>query len=296
MRIPYLRPLLLIGVGTSLACATASTIPPAPDAGPAVRARTAAQARALAAGDVDAATAFYVADAYLLPPNAPMATGTEAIRQSWKETLALPNLKVALNTTDVRASAANDMALEVGTYRISFDSPDGPVSDDGKYSVVWKRVDENWMIVSDAWSSNHPVPEPPAGPAVVADASDMGVMAQSALKWGPLELPGFDPGLQLAVIHGDPMTEGDYTIRLKFPDGYKVPSHWHPNAEHLTVLKGTFMLGMGPKAGATAATAYQPGDFLYIPAKMPHFGSVKGETIIQLHGMGPFTVTLSQQS
>jgi mannose-6-phosphate isomerase-like protein (cupin superfamily) len=187
------------------------------------------------------------------------------------------------------------MAVEIGTYSVSFDSPDGKAKDDGKYTVVWQNSGSGWHILSDTWNSNNPLPEPQAT-NVVADASDMGVMAATALQWAPLELPGFKSGIQLAVIHGDPASAGDYTLRLKFPDGYAFPSHWHPNGEHLTVVSGTFMLGMGAVTGAGPTTTYKPGDFLYIPGKMPHFGGAKGETVIQLHGQGPFQVMLSNQT
>lgn len=116
----------------------------------------------------------------------------------------------------------------------------------------------------------------------------------ASLQWGPLELPGFAPGLQIAVIHGDPGAEGLYTIRLRFPAGYKFPGHNHPNPENLTVVSGTFLLGMGKKTDASALKKYVPGDFLWIPGEMSHFGGVEDETVIQLHGEGPFGVTVTE--
>jgi quercetin dioxygenase-like cupin family protein len=115
----------------------------------------------------------------------------------------------------------------------------------------------------------------------------------ATLSWSPLELPGFDPGLELAVIHGDPSSSEAYTIRLRFPAGYSFPAHYHPNAENLTVLSGTFLLGHGTRPSDAALKSYQPGDYIYIPGTMPHFGRVEGETVIQLHGMGPFDVLLA---
>lgn len=116
--------------------------------------------------------------------------------------------------------------------------------------------------------------------------------AATAIQWGDLKAEGFLPGAKIAVIHGDPSGKGDYTVRLQFPDGYRFPVHYHPNAEHLTVLSGSFVLGMGPAVNAANEKTYAPGDFLYIPAKHPHSGGAKGPTVIQLHGMGPFTIML----
>lgn len=139
-------------------------------------------------------------------------------------------------------------------------------------------------ILPAAAAAQQPAPSMPDGTIVIEAAG---------LKWSPLELPGFAPGLALAPVHGDPSKAEAYTIRLRFPDGYAFPAHFHPNAENLTVLSGTFVLGHGATP-SDAVKSYVPGDYLYIPGGMPHFGRVQGETIVQLHGMGPFDVKLAQ--
>src|SRR5450755_1049288 len=54
------------------------------------------------------------------------------------------------------------------------------------------------------------------------------------------------PGAQLAVIEGNPgASSGDYTVRLRMPDGYRIAPHWHPKRENVTVISGTFKVGMG---------------------------------------------------
>ena len=124
----------------------------------------------------------------------------------------------------------------------------------------------------------------------------MEALAGAAAQWSDLSLPGFKPGVKLAVVHGNPGDTGDYTLRLRFPDGYEVPPHWHPQAEHLTVLQGTFLLGMGERVDRRALKALTPGDFVYAPAKMPHFAVARGETVVQLHGVGPFEVRLVESA
>ena len=134
-------------------------------------------------------------------------------------------------------------------------------------------------------AQQHPATPVPDGVVVVEGAR---------LEWGPLELPGFEPGLELAVVQGDPAQAEAYTIRLRFPDGYVFPAHYHPNAENLTVLSGTFQLGHGATPEEAGLTTYKPGDYLFIPGGMPHYGRVEGETVIQLHGIGPFDVKLAE--
>jgi quercetin dioxygenase-like cupin family protein len=109
------------------------------------------------------------------------------------------------------------------------------------------------------------------------------------LAWSDVPVrPGWAPGIKLALVHGDPSAAGDYTLRLSFPSGYVIPPHWHPKAEQVTVLSGTFVLGMGETPERATAKSYQSGDFLYMPGKMAHYAWTDGETVIQVHGMGPF--------
>jgi quercetin dioxygenase-like cupin family protein len=132
-----------------------------------------------------------------------------------------------------------------------------------------------------------------AAEQAVAPAPAMSEMRAGALQWAPLDIPGFVPGMKVAVLSGDPFKEGPYTIRLLFPAGYAFPAHWHPNVENLTVVSGTFQLGMGEKTDAAKLKNYAAGDYLFIPPQMPHFGGAAGgESIIQLHGPGPFGVTV----
>ncbi len=120
----------------------------------------------------------------------------------------------------------------------------------------------------------------------------MKAVAAKALVFAPIEVPGFDSGMTSAVIDGDPSAEGPYTLRLAFPAGYRFPPHWHPMAENLTVLSGTLLLGMGERVDDGKLKAYGVGDYLHIPARMAHFGGARGPTVIQLHGQGPFAITV----
>lgn len=125
-----------------------------------------------------------------------------------------------------------------------------------------------------------------------AQMDSMAVVDADALTWTDANIPGFNPGMKIAVVHGNPEVAGLYTLRLSFPDGYRFPAHWHPNAENLTVLSGSFLLGMGERVDDAQLKTYTAGDYLNIPPRMAHFGGARGPTVIQLHGEGPFAITL----
>jgi ketosteroid isomerase-like protein/quercetin dioxygenase-like cupin family protein len=234
----------------------------------------------------------YATDAVFMPPNAPAVRGRADIQRTWSEFLALPGLSLRLTPT-INVATSGEMATDVGTYTLTWNGDAGQMTDRGKYLVSFKKVGTEWRIANDIFNSDLPIPAPPPAVVVLETAGDeMTMNAAAGMAFQPLEVPGFKSGMQLAVIHGDPMGKGDYTIRLKFPAGYTFPAHYHPNAEHLTVLSGTFQLNMGEKEGGMLRE-YQPGDFLYIPAKKPHYGGAKTETVIQLHGIGPFEIKLA---
>ena len=129
----------------------------------------------------------------------------------------------------------------------------------------------------------------------VKKSVDMAATTNADVKWSELKVPGFDPGAQMAVMDGNPGAAGGvYTLRLKFPAGYRFPSHWHPKTEHLTVLSGSFQLGMGATEDRSIEKTYGPGDFLMIPGRHPHHGGATEESVVQLHGVGPFQIFLSK--
>ena len=109
------------------------------------------------------------------------------------------------------------------------------------------------------------------------------------IRWqpGPPSLP---TGAMIAVLEGDPTKEGPFVFRLKLPDGYRIPPHTHPKTERVTVLSGTFNIGMGELVDEKAFQAMPAGSYGYWAAGMKHFVQVQGETVIQFHGMGPWSI------
>ncbi len=74
------------------------------------------------------------------------------------------------------------------------------------------------------------------------------------------------------------------------PAGYKLPAHWHPAVEHITVISGTFHFGMGDQFDESQLKPMQTGTFAYLAPKMNHFAMAKEETVIQLYGIGPWGI------
>ena len=288
------KPIHLLAAVLAAACATTSRVDVASEEA-AIRAVNRRMEQAVASRNADAIAQLYATDAVFMIPNAPAARGQAGIRSAWAEFLT-PNVSLSLSPTRIDVASSGELATDVGTYTFSFTGDQGPVTDRGKYKLQFRKVGTEWKIAHDIFNSDLPPQAPAAAPVtlVVLEPSgdDMTMNAAAGLTFQPLEVPGFKSGMQLAVLHGDPAGKGDYTIRLKFPAGYTFPAHYHPNAEHLTVLSGTFLLSMGEKEGGPLRE-YQPGDFLYIPSKKPHYGGAKGETVIQLHGIGPFDIKLA---
>ena len=110
------------------------------------------------------------------------------------------------------------------------------------------------------------------------------------IQWGDPP-PVFEKGASFAVISGDPSQPGLYVVRLKMPAGYVIAPHWHPTDEHVTVLSGTFALGMGEKFDKASMKELPVGGYGLLPAEMRHFAMAKTDAIVQVHGQGPFQLT-----
>jgi mannose-6-phosphate isomerase-like protein (cupin superfamily) len=108
------------------------------------------------------------------------------------------------------------------------------------------------------------------------------------LKWAP-GIPDLPKGLQMTVMFGDPSKAALYAARLKMPDGYKIPPHWHTQDEQLTIVEGTLVLHMGDSM-KSEGHSLDVGGFHFLPGKMHHAAEAKGETIVQVQGMGPFDI------
>ena len=121
--------------------------------------------------------------------------------------------------------------------------------------------------------------------AVNAQGTEQIVKLPNEIEFKAPLRPGAPPA---AVLYGDVNKAGLYVTRVKFPPGFKVMPHFHPDERTVVVLSGTFYFGLGEQWDESTMKAYPPGSFLSEPPKVPHYSWAKdGEVIIQITGAGP---------
>ena len=127
------------------------------------------------------------------------------------------------------------------------------------------------------------------GSTVAMAQSGHVMLSPDDVKWADAP-PSLPRGAMVAVIEGKPSEPGQFTMRLKFPAGYKVSPHSHPAIEHVTVLSGTISFGMGDKFDAGKLKPMRAGSFIAMPIGTTHFVEAKEETVVQVHGVGPWAI------
>jgi quercetin dioxygenase-like cupin family protein len=115
------------------------------------------------------------------------------------------------------------------------------------------------------------------------------------IEWKPAPA-AIPPGAEAAVIEGDPTRPGLFTMRLRFPDGYRIKPHYHAADEHATVISGTLIMGLGDTWDESKGTPLPAGAFSVMAAGTRHFAWARGETVIQVHAMGPWKLTYVNQA
>jgi quercetin dioxygenase-like cupin family protein len=135
------------------------------------------------------------------------------------------------------------------------------------------------------------------GLAVAADSPSSAKAPQthimksvSDMQWGegPPSLP---PGIKVTMLEGDPAKEGFFAMRIKMPAGYTIPPHFHPTVERVTVIEGTFQLGMGDKVDESKYQSFPAGSYLSMPTGMHHFAKAKTDVVVQIATNGPWGIT-----
>jgi quercetin dioxygenase-like cupin family protein len=142
-------------------------------------------------------------------------------------------------------------------------------------------------LLSSACSKSSSSNDVPSAPTTQASHS---AVPQNSIQWGPAPAV-FPPGAEMAVLQGDPSKTEEFTVRLRLPNGYKLPPHTHPTTENVTVLTGTFLAGSGTQFDESKLEALGQDGFLSIPAEHAHYAMARGLTIVQVHAIGPFALT-----
>jgi anti-sigma factor ChrR (cupin superfamily) len=126
-----------------------------------------------------------------------------------------------------------------------------------------------------------------------APAAKPVIFTPSTITWMPGQ--GQIPStVSVAVLDGDPMKAGPYTLRLKIPDGTKFPVHYHNDTERVTVISGIFKAGIGPVFDETKMMELPAGSYCMLPGGLRHYAMAKGETVVQVSGMGPFAMLMDK--
>ena len=109
------------------------------------------------------------------------------------------------------------------------------------------------------------------------------------IDWKPFA--AFPPSVRLAVVVGEPLQDGPYTIRVKVPRGVKLMPHRHPEDRIYTVISGIFYIGLGDQFDAEKLAAYSPGAVIILPGNTSHFHWAKsGDYITQVTAIGPLGI------
>jgi ketosteroid isomerase-like protein len=230
--------------------------------------------------NADKFASFYAPNASFYAGGMPIVKGQAAIHDVIRQLASAPGFALQVSSTNTEISAAGDIGYITGTYQLSLSGG----TEKGKYVTVWrKQPDGAWRVVEDIFNADEAPPPPAPAPGQHTQ------LAPDKVTWGDAP-PSIPPGAKLAVISGDPSMPTPFVIRLQLPAGYTVAPHWHPADENVTVLAGTFALGMGETLDKAALQDLPAGGYVLMPAQMRHYAMAKTATTIQVHGMGPFVL------
>jgi ketosteroid isomerase-like protein/quercetin dioxygenase-like cupin family protein len=266
-------PLLVVAIVVAASCARTVNVEQEKAA---LMARDAEWATSTTSADTFAS--FVAPDGTIAVSGAPGIKGPEAIRAAFEPMMKATGFGLTWQATRADVSASGDLGYTAGNYTLKTSTPSGiPVTEQGKYQTVWKKIDGTWKVLEDSVTSDTP-------PALL---SRHVVVPAAAVKWTDAP-PSLPPGAKLAVISGDPGTPEPFTLRLQMPNGYRIAPHTHPTDEHVTVLSGTLAAAMGETFDAKALGDLGAGSYAVMSADMPHYVMARGTTVVQVHGIGPF--------
>ncbi len=145
-------------IGLALAALVSALAAPGVRAGDIdeIRGITESWLAAIVAKDAAKIAGLYTEDSYFMASNAPRVEGRLGIGEAWKNLMALPNFELTFGAIEIVVSESGDMALDVGTYELGLDTDQGRANDKGKYVLVWRKVDGQWLVKADIFNSSLP--------------------------------------------------------------------------------------------------------------------------------------------
>ena len=146
------------------------------------------------------------------------------------------------------------------------------------------------VIAIAACSKDESTTDAPSAPRATTVSASRSDHHPVGVQWGSAPAV-FPPGAEMAVLQGDPTKTEEFTVRLRMPNGYRIPPHTHPTIENVTVLSGKFLAGFGTQFNESNLQTFARDDFASIPADHAHYAMTSGETVVQVHAIGPFVLT-----
>ena len=223
----------------------------------AVRKADADWAAAANRGSADAWMAFYAADAVVLLPNDQLASGSDLLRRSVSDLLALPHLSVIWSPIRVEVTQPGEKALVLDAYELRFEDSRGAlVSDRGRRFEIWRRqADGTWKCMVDTWNFDQPIAAPPAVPSESAQATSPTVLSAEPLA-KPAPLPHVaapdtgppSPAGSVVTKFGEMPIHYKEAIRkyflehLRYPDSVQYREIGDPEQGYTTSVTGTLLM------------------------------------------------------
>ena len=110
----------------------------------------------------------------------------------------------------------------------------------------------------------------------------------SALQW----MPAAVPGLELAVVEGNPQGTGEYIVAMRYKAGTMTPPHSHPAHMHLVVVRGQFVVGFGDQV-STGNTPLEAGSVVDLPQDVHHYEGAITDAVVLIYGPTPMRIDLA---
>lgn len=137
-----------------------------------------------------------------------------------------------------------------------------------------------------------------SGPATSMEDEDQQILPAGTIRHSAASLswvdapPSMPKGTKIAVLEGDPAQAELFSLRVSVPAGARLPPHWHPRDERVTILSGRVGVGFGDDFDERRLHYFSPGDYYVNPAHSHHYVFFPEASIVQITGSGPWQTQL----